>query len=93
MKIKLEIYQKINNKYKKVNKLEVQGIDFLSDFVNYLERKACGEHIRIKYHYNYYPNENIDCYFDNGWKYSYINVPCKTGGHIDGYEIIKEYRS
>ena len=93
MIIKLEVYQKINKKYVKVNELDVQGIDFLSDIVNYLERKQNGEGIRIKYHYNYNLIENIDCYFNNGWKYSYLDVPCKTGGHVDGYEIIKEYRS
>lgn len=90
MIIKVNVYEKINNKYKLVNTLEEDSKRVLVDILNYIERKRDYENIKIKYHYNYNSVENIDFYFSNGWKYEYIDIPCKTGGHIDGFKMIED---
>ena len=86
-----DIFKKDNkNKYIKVNKMKTKGIHILQDMLNYNERKVDGEKIRIVKHYTYHTTMNIDVYFNNGYKYSYYDIPCNSGAHIDSQELINE---
>ena len=87
-----EVFKK-NEKgiYESVNKLKQKGVYLLSDMCNYHERKVDGEKIIITKHYTYHTTMTIDVYFNNGYKYSYYNVPCTSGAYIDTSELLKEY--
>ena len=88
---KYDIYAKNNkNKYELKNEMIVKGIHVLQDFLNYNERKVDGEKIRIRKHYTYHTTMNIDVYFNNGYKYSYYDIPCNSGARIDSQELIEE---
>lgn len=88
--IRVEVFTKNEKgKYAKVNEFEQEAIYFIKDMLNFFERKADGEKIKIKKHYTYHEVMDIDVYFDNGYKYSYYDVPCQTGARIDGYELLK----
>ena len=88
---KYDIYAKTNkNKDELKNEMTTKGIHVLQDFLNYNERKVDGEKIRIIKHYNYSTLMNIDVYFNNGYKYSYYNIPCNSGAYIDTQELIEE---
>lgn len=77
------------NKYEKINDLQQKGIYLLADMCNYHERKVDGEKIKIVKRYNYHTTMDIDVYFNNGYKYTYYNVPCTSGAYIDTTEILK----
>ena len=77
-------------KYEKVNEMKTKGIHVLQDMLNYNERKVDGEKIKIVKHYNYSEKMTIDVYFNNGWKYTYYDIPCTSGAYIDSQELIKE---
>ena len=47
-----------------------------------------GEKIKIVKHYNFYPQMDIDIYFNNGYKYTYYDIPCTSGAYIDSQEMI-----
>lgn len=78
------------SKYIKVNEMKTKGIHVLQDMLNYNERKVDGEKIKIVKHYNYSEKMTIDVYFNNGWKYTYYDIPCTSGAYIDSQELIKE---
>lgn len=75
-------------KYIKVNEMKTKGIHVLQDMLNYNERKIDGEKIKIVKHYNFYPQMDIDIYFNNGYKYTYYDIPCTNGAYIDSQEMI-----
>ena len=75
-------------KYEKVNEMKTKGIHILQDMLNYNERKVDGEKIRIVKHYNYSTIMTIDVYFNNGYKYTYYDIPCTSGAYIDSQEMI-----
>lgn len=88
---KYNIYVKNNkNKYELKNEMTTKGIHVLQDFLNYNERKVDGEKIRIVKHYNYSTIMTIDIYFNNGYKYTYYDIPCTSGAYIDTQELIEE---
>ena len=88
---KYNIYVKNNkNKYELKNEMLEKGIHVLQDFLNYNERKVDGEKIRIVKHYTYHTTMNIDVYFNNGYKYSYYDIPCNSGAYIDTQELIEK---
>lgn len=76
-------------KYTKVNEMQTEGIHILQDMLNYNERKVDGERIRIVKHYNYNTEMDIDVYFNNGYKYTYYDIPCTSGAYIDSQELLK----
>ena len=76
-------------KWKKVNELKEAGCYILADMCSYHERKVDGEKIRIVKKYNYRTVMDIDVYFNNGYKYSYYDVPCTSGAYIDSSELLK----
>jgi hypothetical protein len=85
-----EIFTKDSKgKYTKVNELKVKGIYILQDMLSYNERKVDGEKIRIVKHYNYGTKMNIDIYFNNGYKYTYYDIPCTSGAYINSQELLK----
>lgn len=85
-----EIFEKDERgKYRKVNEMTTNGIHVLQDMLNYNERKVDGEKIRIVKHYNYYTTMTIDIYFNNGYKYTYYNIPCTSGAYIDTQKLIE----
>ena len=85
-----DIFTKNNkNKYTKVNEITMNGIVVLQDMLNYNERKVDGEKIRIVKHYNYSTTMTIDVYFNNGYKYTYYDIPCTSGAYIDSQEMIE----
>lgn len=86
-KIKIEIYEKINNKYVLKNNYFTTKKAFLHNYISAVERR--GDDVRIKYHYFYTDLENIDIYYSNGWKYSYYNVPCSSPERVDTYKLLK----
>ena len=78
------------SKYIKVNEMNTKGIHILQAMLNYNERKVEGEKIRIVKHYNYSTLMAIDIYFNNGYKYTYYNIPCTSSAYIDTQELINE---
>ena len=74
--------------YEKVNEMKTKGIYVLQDMLNYNERKVDGEKIKIVKHYNYSTIMTIDIYFNNGYKYTYYNIPCTSGAYIDSQEMM-----
>lgn len=87
-----EIFKKNERgKYESVNKMQQKGIYLLADMCNYHERKVDGEKIEIVKHYNFYPEMDIDVYFNNGYRYTYYKVPCTSGAYIHTAELTKEY--
>lgn len=86
-----EVFSKnAKNKYEKQNELKTEGKYILADMCNYHERKIDGEKIRIVKHYTYHTTMDIDIYFNNGWKYTYYNIPCTSGAYLDTMELLKE---
>ena len=77
-------------KYQKINDLKTKGCYVVADMCNYHERKASGEKIRIIKHYNFIEYMDIDVYFNNGYKYTYYNIPCTSGAYIDNSILLKE---
>ncbi len=76
-------------KWQKVNDLKAEGCYILADMCNYHERKVDGEKIKIVKHYNFYPQMDIDIYFNNGCRYTYYKVPCTSGAYIDNDALLK----
>lgn len=75
-------------KFEKTNRMRTEGIHILQDMLNYNERKVDGERIKIVKHYNYTDKMNIDVYFNNGWKYTYYDIPCTSGAYIDTQSLL-----
>lgn len=76
-------------KWQKVNDLKAEGCYILADMCNYHERKVDGEKIKIVKHYNFYPQMDIDIYFNNGYKYVYHDIPCTSGAYIDNDTLLR----
>lgn len=86
---KYDVFKKNEKgKYIKINEMQTKGIHVLQDMLNYNERKIDGEKIKIVKHYNLYPQMDIDIYFNNGYKYTYYDIPCTSGAYIDSQEMI-----
>ena len=75
--------------YEKVNEMKEEGCYVLADMCSYHERKVDGEKIKIVKRYNYYPQMDIEIYFNNGYKYVYHDVPCTSGAYIDSNTLLK----
>ena len=75
-------------KYEKVNEITMYGTIVLQDMLNYNEKKVNGEKVRIVKHYNYSTTMTIDIYSNNGYKYTYYDIPCTSGAYIDSQEMI-----
>lgn len=73
----------------KVNNIVMRGVVVLQDMLNYNERKVDHEKIRIVKHYNYSEKMTIDVYFNNGYKYTYYDIPCTSGAYIDSQKLIE----
>jgi len=94
--ILLTIYSKDSKgKYVKTdtyNNSPVTKDYFMSTYLNALERKQNGASIRIKKHYHYTEKMELDIYYENGWKYSFENVPCYTGANVDTTPLYRDYK-
>jgi len=75
-------------KYIKVSETKAKGIHILQDMCSYHERKVDGEKIKIVKRYTYHTTMNIEIYFNNGYKYTYYDIPCTSGAYIDSQEMI-----